>query len=135
MNTKGLRSYRYTNLKQDLSNRGDHALKMLSDLSGGKYFPIVEYQESIANEIQQLTGNYYVLGYYVGGKWDGKYHKIQVKVNRKECSFYVQKGYYNPKPFSEFSELEKELDLLALATGGRSYIQELSKFSSIAKSI
>ena len=79
-----------------------------------------------------MTGNYYVLGYYVDEKWDGKYHEIQVKVTRKGCRVYAQKGYFNPKQFSEFSEFEKDLDILALATGGRSYFQDPVKFQSIS---
>jgi len=129
VNTEGARGQIFYNSP---SLRGDHSLKMISDLSGGKYFPDVEDSDDIANEIQQLTGNYYVLGYYVDEKWDGKFHEIQVKVKRKGCRVYAQKGYFNPKSFSEFSEREKNLDILALATGGRSYFQDPLKFPSIS---
>ena len=82
--------------------QGD-SLKILSDLSGGKYFPNVEYHESIASSIQNTTGNYYVLGYYISEKLDGKYHELKVKVNRKGCEVYAQGGFFNSKPFTEFS--------------------------------
>jgi VWFA-related protein len=129
VNTEGARGRLFEN---SLGDRGDHGLKMISDLSGGKYFPDAEDRDNIAEEIQQFTGNYYVLGYYVDETWDGKYHEIQVKVKRKGCKVYAQKGYFNPKPFSKFSGFEKKLDVLALATGGKSYFQNTLKFSSIS---
>ena len=82
----------------------DPSLLMLSELSGGKYFPNVSYYEKIAEQIQDITSNYYVLGYYIDEKWDGKYHEIKVKVQRKGCQVYAQGGFFNPKPFTEFSK-------------------------------
>ena len=94
---------------------GDDSLKSLSDLSGGKYFNDVARYESVARDIQNITANYYVLGYYIDDKWDGKFHKIKVEVKRKGCKVYAQGGFFNPKPFSEFSEVEKRLHLFDLA--------------------
>ena len=98
-----------------LGLEGDDSLKFLSDLSGGKYFNDVARYESVAREIQNITGNYYVLGYYIDDKWDGKFHEIKVKVKRKGCKVYAQGGFFNPKPFTEFSEAEKRLHLFDLA--------------------
>jgi len=111
VNTEGIRALS----EKGPSSRGDHALKMISGLSGGKYFPDVNYYEKIAKQIQNITGNYYVLGYYIDEKWDGKYHKIKVEVKRKGCIVYAQAGFFNPKPFSEFSDMEKRLHLFDLA--------------------
>ncbi|MCK4645979.1 MAG: VWA domain-containing protein [Candidatus Aminicenantes bacterium] len=94
---------------------GDDSLRFLSDLSGGKYFNNVAHYESNARAIQNITGNYYVLGYYIDEKWDGKYHEIKVKVQRKGCKVYAQGGFFNPKPFTEFSEVEKRFHLFDLA--------------------
>ena len=93
----------------------DPSLQMLSEVSGGTYFPNVGYYEQIAEQIQNVTSNYYVLGYYIDEKWDGKYHKIKVEVKREGCQVYAQGGFFNPKPFSEFSEVEKQLHLFDLA--------------------
>jgi len=98
-----------------LKSEGVSSLKMLSELSGGKYFPNVDYYEKIAEQIQNVTSNYYVLGYYIDEKWDGKYHEIKVKVKRKGCEVYAQGGFFNPKPFNEFSDVEKRLHLFDLA--------------------
>ncbi len=107
-------------------------LKQLSDLSGGKYFPIVEYHESIARSIQEITGNYYVLGYYIDENWDGKYRKIKVEVKRKGCIVHAQEGYFNPKPFTEYSESEKRLHLFDLAMSENPQFQVPAIFPSIA---
>lgn len=97
------------------SRGGDDSLRFLSDLSGGKHFNDVARYESVANDIQNITSNYYVLGYYIDEKWDGKYHEIKVKVQRKGCKVYAQGGFFNPKPFAEFSEMEKRFHLFDLA--------------------
>jgi VWFA-related protein len=128
VNTEGARAL----LEKGTSSRGDHALKMISDLSGGRYFPDVNYYEKIAKIIQNVTGNYYVLGYYIDEKWDGKYHEIKVKVKRKGCEVYAQGGYFNAKPFSEFSEFEKQLQLMDLAFSEKPYFQEALRFPLLA---
>ena len=130
VNTEGTRAL----LEKGMSSRGDHALKMISGLSGGRYFDDVRYYEKIAKIIQNVTGNYYVLGYYIDEKWDGKYHEIKVTVKRKGCEVYAQGGYFNPKPFSEFSEFEKQLHLMDLAFSEKPYFQEALRFPLLALS-
>ena len=103
-------------------------LKELSEISGGKYFENVDEYETISQEIQNITGNYYVLGYYIDERWDGRYHNIEVKLKRKGCEVFAQGGYFNPKPFTEFSELEKQLHLIDLALSENPYSQEPLRF-------
>ncbi len=50
----------------------DHSLKDLAEASGGRYFADINEVEAIARDLQSLTGNYYVLGYYVTETWEGK---------------------------------------------------------------
>ena len=109
--------------------RPNDSLMMLSELTGGKYFHSVEYYEKISDVIQNITSNYYVIGYYIDEqKWDGRYHEIKVKVKRKGCKVYAQGGYFNPKPFTEYAEVEKQLHLLDLAFGENPQFQEPLKF-------
>jgi hypothetical protein len=111
--------------------RGDHSLKLLSDISGGKYFDDVAHSGIISEEIQNATGNYYVLGYYIDEKWDGKYHEIEVKVKRKGCKVYTQLGYFNPKPFTEYTEFEKQLHLIDLGLAEKPQFQDPINFPLI----
>ena len=103
---------------------GEHSLKFLSEMSGGRYFEDASRYETIAQEIQNITSNYYVLGYYIDEKWDGEFHKIEVQVKREGCKVYAQGGFYNPKPFTELSDLEKQLHLIDLALSDEPYFQQ-----------
>lgn len=108
------------------------ALDMLSDISGGKYLYKVEDYEKIATQIQNITSNYYALGYYIDETWDGKYHEIKVELKRKEYEVHAQSGYFNPKPFTELSKFEKELHLIELALSENPYFQEPYSLNLIA---
>jgi VWFA-related protein len=96
------------------SSRGDHFLKQMSGVSGGKYFGSAVEPEAVAESIDEVTGHYYVLGYVIHDTRDGKFHKIRVEVKRPGCSVSGPDGYSNPKPFAELSDFEKRLHLLDL---------------------
>lgn len=96
------------------SGRGDSSLRYLATLSGGQYFEDVAQAEEVAFGLQNATGNYYVLGYYIDEQWDGKFHEIKVNVTRPRCLVHTQGGYYSPKPFASFSDFEKKLHLMDL---------------------
>lgn len=91
------------------------SLKQLAISSGGKHFEDPDDIETIAQDIQQMTSNYYVLGYYVEQEWNGEYHEIKIEVEGKDYVIYAQRGYFNPKPYSLYSEAERELHLVDLA--------------------
>jgi VWFA-related protein len=93
----------------------EHPLKEFALASGGQYFADIKDVGTIADEIQTLTGNYYVLGYYIDEKWDGKMHRIKVEVKRPGYKVLAQDGYYNPRPFAQQSDIEKKLQLFDLA--------------------
>lgn len=120
------------NSSNDRSSLGNDYLRLLSDLSGGKYFNDVADYESVARGIQYITANYYVLGYYIDENWNGKYRKIKVEVKRKGCLVHAQEGYFNPKPFTEYSELEKRIHLFDLALSENPQFQVSIIFPSIA---
>ncbi len=115
----------------DKNLSGDLSLKQLASETGGRYFDNVKNYETINEEIQRSTGSYYVLGYYIDDKIDGKYHKIGVEVKRKGCRVYGQKGYFDPKPFSEYTTNEKLLQLIDLALSDRPYLQDAVNFPLI----
>lgn len=120
VNAQGIASAHF----RDRAVLGHHTLQELADLSGGKYFDNINNYQGIMENIQRMTNSYYVLGYYIDEKWDGKYHKIELKVKRKGCQVYGQEGYFNPKPFTEYNELEKLLHLVDLALSENPHFQE-----------
>ncbi len=112
--------------------RGGFTLQTLASSTGGKYFGDINSFEEHLEKIQNLTGCYYVLGYYIDEKWDGKYHKLKVKVNRPGCEVHAQKGYFNPKLFSKYNKLEKMLHLVDLALSENPLFQTPIRFPLVA---
>jgi len=109
---------------RDADIQGATALKRMSKESGGRHYGNISDYETIMEELQNRTGSYYVLGYYVSEKWDGRYHKLDVKVKKKGCKVHAQGGYYERKPFTEYSKLEKQLHLVDLALNERPLFQD-----------
>jgi VWFA-related protein len=106
----------------------EDSLDYLSRLTGGKYYPDVNYYSKIAEDIQNTTSSYYVLGYPIESTWDGKFHDIKVEVKRAKYKVYAQRGYFNPLPFNQLSPVEKHLHLLDLALGEKAYFEQHLNF-------
>jgi VWFA-related protein len=102
-------------LKKEVRTMGVFTLQEMTGATGGKYFGNINRYEEHIEKLQSLTGCYYVLGYSVDEKWDGAFHTIKVEVNRPECEVHAQRGYYNPKHFKEYNDLERILHLVDLA--------------------
>ncbi len=117
-----------TLIQQDADTLGTIPLMRLSKKTGGEYFGNAADYETIMEELQNLTGSYYVLGYYVSEKWDGRYHKLDVKVKKQDCKVHAQGGYYERKPFTEYSKLEKQLHLVDLALTEKPLFQDPIRF-------
>jgi len=108
------------NLFQDQAMTGEDTLRRIAKETGGRYYSNLGFYEQNLENLHKLTGTYYVLGYPWKPSFDGKFHDIRVEVKRKGCKVSFQKGYYNPKPFVELSELEQKLNFLDLALNERS---------------
>jgi VWFA-related protein len=113
---------------RDDKTTGLDSLKRLSDRTAGKFFSNINMYEKNLSQVQELTGAYYVLGYSISEQWDGRFHEIKVEVKRKGCEVRAQAGYFNPKPFREYSDLEKKLHLFDLALNERSQLQTPKNF-------
>lgn len=121
-------------LKKETRTMGMFTLQKMAGATGGKYFGNINHYEEHIKKIQNLTGCYYVLGYSIDEKWDGAFHTIKVEVGRPGCEVHAQKGYYNPKPFREYSALEKMLHLVDLALNEDPVFQRPVRFSVTARS-
>jgi VWFA-related protein len=115
-------------IMKDERMMGGGTMKQISKTTGGKYYGRVHNYEEIMEEIQNVTSSYYVLGYYIGQQWDGKYHRIKVNVKRKGYNVRAQSGYFSPKPFTEFSKVEKQIHLIDLALNQRSFFEDPVRF-------
>lgn len=92
----------------------DHSLKNLAAASGGSYFADINNAAGIARDVQELSGNYYVVGYYVQDSREGTFHKIRVEVDRPGTRVLVQDGFSDSKPFDVMTDFEKDIHLLDL---------------------
>ncbi len=119
-------------IDRDTSMRGSYILQKMASATGGKYFGNINNYEEHIEKIQAMTGCYYVLGYYVDEQWDGKYHQIKVEVNRPGLRVYAQKGYFNPKPFTQYSDLERMLHLVDLALSENPLFQTPLRFPMLS---
>lgn len=105
----------YASRQRKMKVMQGEALKGFAEASGGHYFADVKEAKTIAREVELLSGNFYVLGYYISPSWDGRLHKIEVEVDRPGLRVLAQKEYRDPKPFAELSDLEKQLHLYDVA--------------------
>jgi VWFA-related protein len=112
-----------TNPFRDGKTTGLASLKRLSDRTAGKFFSNINMYAKNLDQVQDLTGAYYVLGFSIDEQRDGEFHEIKVEVGRKGCEVRAQSGYFNPKPFREYTDLEKRLHLFDLALNERSQLQ------------
>lgn len=113
----------------DMRLQGASSLQKMTAATGGKYFGNINNYDQHIEKIQDLTGCYYVLGYYVDDEWDGAYRKIKVDVSRPGCNVLAQRGYFNPKPFKQYNDLEKMLHLIDLALSEEPLFQTPFRFS------
>jgi VWFA-related protein len=117
-----------TTIGGDARTQGTFTLQKMTSATGGKYFANINNYEKHLQDIQDLTGCTYVLGYYVDDAQDGAYHKINIEVTRPGLRVHAQKGYFNPKPFGEYTGLERMLHLVDLALSQEPLFQTPVRF-------
>ena len=110
-------------------NVGETTLRETAAATGGRYLGYAVNAEKHMETVNNITGMYYVLGYPIGQIWDGKFHTVRVKVSRPGCEVHAQPGYFNPKPFAEYSKIEKEIHLVDLALAGKPLSQDPVRFT------
>ncbi len=111
-------------LRREMKKRQGEALADFAEASGGHYFADVKEAKAIAKDVEALSGNYYVLGYYINPAWDGRLHQIKVEVKQAGLRVLVQKEYNDPRPFAQLSDLEKKLQLFDLALSDKPAAEE-----------
>jgi VWFA-related protein len=110
-----------TDIFKDNKATGLNSLKRFTDLTGGHYYSNINLYEKNIGQVQELTGTFYVLGYAANERDDGLYHEVKVEVRRKGCEVRTQAGYFNPKPYADYSDLEKRIHLFDLAVNERAF--------------
>ncbi len=110
---------------------GAWTLDKTSYETGGQYWGNMYNYRPFTEKIRDIAGAYYVLGYPVRENWDGKFHKIKVRVARPDCKVKTSSGFLNPKEYADFTNLEKQVHLIDLALAEKPFLQEPLRFSMI----
>jgi VWFA-related protein len=91
---------------------GQTTLFLMANSTGGVLYKNMNDFSKALDDILESTSRYYVIGYYPKEiSNEGKFRKIKVKVNRPGLKVVTRKGYYEDKPYKEYSNLEKKMQL------------------------
>ena len=93
--------------------RGQDTLTVLSRETGGQVYRNINELDKPLENLLKITNTYYIVGYYPDDtKKEGKYRDIKMKTSRKGARIFYRKGYYESKPYSKYSKLEKKAQLV-----------------------
>ena len=84
-------------------SHGESLLKKLAEATGGRMLEVrgIDKLEAALDEISDELHHQYSLGYYPENKhWDGKFRKIQVKLQHDGYTLAYRRGYYAASPNS-----------------------------------
>ncbi|MEW6367935.1 MAG: VWA domain-containing protein [Acidobacteriota bacterium] len=96
------------------------SLDMIAAETGGEVFANTNDLDAVINKITGATASYYVLAYNAPSTRKGGYHKIEVDTTRSGIKLSHRKGYYEPKPYEQFSELERQVQIAQILATGKS---------------
>src|SRR5205807_10237226 len=88
----------------DQNFASQETLTTLAGDTGGKAFLDTNDLGQVFDRVQRDTSVYYVLGFKSNNLLrDGRFRRIEVKVNRPGLKLEFRKGYYAPKDFRHFT--------------------------------
>lgn len=102
---------------------GTDSLRQIASGTDGRFYANTMQEERVVTDIRTSTVAYYVLGYTADETYDGRFHRIKVKVKRKGVTVTAQGGYFSAKPFKDYTRFEKLLHVVDLALAERPELQ------------
>ncbi len=98
----------------DANYNSQEVLATLSSDTGGKaFFDNNDFAPAFA-QVQNDTASYYVLGFHsTDTARDGRYRKLEIRVNRPDLKLSYRPGYYAPADFEHSNGEQRERDLEA----------------------
>ena len=98
----------------DANYNTQEVLATLSSDTGGKaFFDNNDFAPAFA-QVQDDTASYYVLGFRsTDAARDGKYRKLEIRVNRPDVKLSYRPGYYAPADYRHATGEQRERDLEA----------------------
>jgi VWFA-related protein len=106
---QGLHPFMYDSF---FNKSGETTLSLIANETGGVFYHNMNDFSKALDDILESTSKYYVIGYYPKEiNNEGKFRKIKVKVDHPGLKVVTRKGYYEDKPYKEYSNLEKKMHL------------------------
>lgn len=95
------------------------SLTYMASESGGELFQNVnDLQKPLVTMLNE-SQSYYLLAYTpLAQKGKQTFHQIKVEVSRPDLKITYRRGYYEDKPFTEYTELERDLQIARLINLG-----------------
>ncbi len=91
---------------------GQDTLFLMANETGGRYYSNVNNLEQPLQRILKETSHFYLLGFHPRDlQQKGRFHKIEVKVNRDDVDISARKGWYEPKPADKWTPTERILEV------------------------
>jgi VWFA-related protein len=89
-------------------------MDQVAEATGGKAFYNTDDLTAAVQSAVSLGSNYYTISYTPpAGKWDGKYHRIDVKLNQRGLHLSYRRGYFSDNP-AEGGHGEKQFQSSAM---------------------
>jgi VWFA-related protein len=111
---RGVSSYSGAAVQNDLDSNfaSQETLVTIANDTGGKAFLDSNDFSKAYTKVQADSETYYVLGYRSSNpNQDGRFRRIQVKLNRKDVKLEYRLGYYGPRDFHHFTKEDREQQL------------------------
>ena len=111
---RGVSSYSGAAVQNDLDSNyaSQETLVTISNDTGGRAFLDSNDFSKAYAKVQADSETYYVLGYRSSNpNKDGRFRRIQVKLNRSDVKLEYRMGYYGPRDFQHFTKEDREQQL------------------------
>ena len=111
---RGVSSYSGAAVQNDLDSNfaSQETLVTIANDTGGKAFLDSNDFSKAYAKVQADSETYYVLGYRSSNpNQDGRFRRIQVKLNRSDVKLEYRMGYYGPRDFQHFTKEDREEQL------------------------
>jgi VWFA-related protein len=111
---RGTSAYSGAAVQNDLDSNfaSQETLVTIANDTGGKAFLDTNDFSKAYSKVQADSETYYVLGYRSSNpNRDGRFRRIQVKLNRNDVKLEYRMGYYGPRDFQHFTKQDREQQL------------------------
>lgn len=98
---------------------GREALNYLAAETGGRFFKDTNDLAPVLQQMLEMTSRYYVLGFQPReAKGAGTFHKVRVKLMRKDAKLSHRPGYYERAPAQRTAPLQRQFEAAQLVMTG-----------------